>query len=249
MFGKNPIRKIERSEDNTLAVQEVFHTIQGEGPFSGLPAVFVRLAGCHLACTFCDTEFESNIKNRLWDVALFKQVHSMLKEFPNTHLVVLTGGEPLRQQIGNFVSMLFEIPGCQVQLETAGNLWDASLDKVLDDLSNAARFTVVCSPKTSQVHQEVQKWCAHYKYVVRAGDAGDDGLPMMGTQQQNEDKVQPLFRPVLALAVLYEVTIWVSPCDEYQPVKNRDNMKHAGEVCMKHGYRLSLQAHKYAHLP
>ena len=59
MFGKNPIRKPENHDGNFLKIQEIFYTIQGEGIYSGYPAVFVRLGGCNLACKFCDTEFET----------------------------------------------------------------------------------------------------------------------------------------------------------------------------------------------
>ena len=57
MFGKNPIRKPENHDGNFLKIQEIFYTIQGEGIYSGYPAVFVRLGGCNLACKFCDTDF------------------------------------------------------------------------------------------------------------------------------------------------------------------------------------------------
>ena len=59
MFGKNKILKPEIHDGNNLDVQEIFPTLQGEGPYAGWPAVFIRLGGCNLACDFCDTEFET----------------------------------------------------------------------------------------------------------------------------------------------------------------------------------------------
>ena len=59
MFGKNKILKAEIHDGLNLDVQEIFPTIQGEGPYVGYPAVFIRLGGCNLACSFCDTEFDS----------------------------------------------------------------------------------------------------------------------------------------------------------------------------------------------
>lgn len=56
MLGKNPIEKFDPSTGDHLFVHEIFATIQGEGPYVGMPAVFVRLAGCNLACHFCFTE-------------------------------------------------------------------------------------------------------------------------------------------------------------------------------------------------
>ena len=40
-----------------LRINEIFHSIQGESTWAGVPCVFVRLAGCHLRCTYCDTEY------------------------------------------------------------------------------------------------------------------------------------------------------------------------------------------------
>jgi len=59
MFGTNPLSKPIESDGLYLEVQDIFSTIQGEGPFAGKPAVFLRLAGCNLRCFFCDTDFES----------------------------------------------------------------------------------------------------------------------------------------------------------------------------------------------
>lgn len=61
MFGKNTIvgKKFFENADGKLLVTSVFMTLQGEGPFRGEPAVFVRLAMCNLACSFCDTYFNS----------------------------------------------------------------------------------------------------------------------------------------------------------------------------------------------
>lgn len=61
MFGKNDIvgKKYFKDADGKLLVTSVFFTLQGEGPYRGMPAVFVRLAMCNLACSFCDTYFNS----------------------------------------------------------------------------------------------------------------------------------------------------------------------------------------------
>lgn len=53
MFGQNTPRR--RESGGLLQVQDVFYTIQGEGPFAGRTAVFIRLTGCNLRCWFCDT--------------------------------------------------------------------------------------------------------------------------------------------------------------------------------------------------
>lgn len=249
MFGLNPIRKVDYlPEDGMLAVQEVFYTIQGEGPFTGCPAVFVRLAGCHLACTFCDTEFESGINNRM---SAHEVVTAAKKaDFNNVRpLVVLTGGEPMRQAAGDLCGQLLDSGFKHVQLETAGNLWDASLETWL----RSGAVSLVVSPKTSHVHPMVVKYNRHWKYVVREGDADpSDGLPHIPTQK-NQPTITRLFRPwdsANGRMILGDTdNIWVSPCDAHEAVQSDANLKHAVHISMRHGYRLSLQVHKIINLP
>jgi len=60
MLGKNPTRPQYLNDGQALWIQEVFYTLQGEGPFSGELAVLVRTGGCNLKCFWCDTNFESS---------------------------------------------------------------------------------------------------------------------------------------------------------------------------------------------
>jgi len=237
MFGDNEIRPNETAQDGlTLAVQDIFYTLQGEGPFSGQPAVFIRLAGCNLACTFCDTEFESGINNRMPVDAIVARV---LKLRGPAKLAVLTGGEPLRQNIVPLVDQLAH-QRMVVQIETAGTLWVPDLDfyvSVTDDV------TLVCSPKTPKVHPQIVRLCGHWKYIVRAGELDpNDGLPQFATQQATQGQLQRLYRAERG-------TVWLSPCDDYKVDRNRLNLEAARDACLKHGYRLSLQVHKLLNLP
>lgn len=243
MFGQNPIRENESQLDGTtLAVQEIFHTLQGEGPFAGMPAVFIRLAGCNLACSFCDTEFESNIDNRLSVEAIMAQI----KALPFCPLVVITGGEPLRQQLRPLVSALnrrFRF----IQIETAGTLWQSDLEPFII----ADRLIIVCSPKTPKLHPSVPLYCAHYKYIIEHGrNADGDGLPIYGTQTSNRVFAQTIARPPHQAGFDGQpVTVWVAPCDAHDADQTTKNIKEAVRIALKHNYRLSLQVHKLVGLP
>ena len=70
-----------------MRINEIFYSLQGEGRFTGVPAVFVRLAGCNLRCPFCDTDFTSVTETSAADIV------REVKRYPARH-VVLTGGEP-----------------------------------------------------------------------------------------------------------------------------------------------------------
>ena len=240
MFGKNPIRKIDMApEDGKLAVQEVFYTLQGEGPFTGHHAVFIRLAGCHLACTFCDTEFESNINNRLTAQQVVDHANlSLPGGLSVVPIVVITGGEPMRQRLGPLVNLLHAHGYKHVQIETAGNSWEAELEHWLD----LDFLTVVCSPKTAHVHKSVQLFCHHWKYVVKHDSVGSDGLPRIPTQANamlppwNVNQFKPAWTQT--------DTVWISPCDDHEIAQTNLNVNTAVRVCLEQGYRLSLQTHK-----
>ncbi|THV20570.1 7-carboxy-7-deazaguanine synthase QueE [Peteryoungia ipomoeae] len=230
MKGKNPLRRQERDDGQTLWIQEVFYTLQGEGPYSGQPSVFVRTCGCNLRCYWCDTDFESSTwRPSLED--LLQAIDAVCPAFCD--LIVITGGEPFRQNIGPLVETLLT-RGKRVQIETNGTLW---LDLPLSD-----RLTIVCSPKTSSLHPKLVPRISAYKYVVAAGDADpQDGLPINSTQKQ--DAEMRLFRHDGHVGAIY-----VMPRDDNDEVLNRRNRDFCAELALQHGYRLCLQTHKLLNL-
>src|SRR5438046_3119294 len=134
--------------NNTLVVNEIYLSIQGESTFAGLPCVFVRLTACNLRCSYCDTAYAFNEGKRLSLGEVREQVqrlaepfqlrtpHSALRTPPaSPHagayalpLVELTGGEPLLQP--NSLPLMKELcdDGFTVLLETSGALDIAPVD-------------------------------------------------------------------------------------------------------------------------
>jgi len=206
-------------------VQEVFATLQGEGPFAGEPAVFVRLAGCNLRCFWCDTEFESSS----WHPSMEELVERIEStRAPHCDLVVLTGGEPLRQDVSLLIDALLG-RGHRVQIETNGTLWV--------DLPEDERLTVVCSPKTTRLDPQLEARVDAYKYIIASGEVDpDDGLPMASTQRR--DRSQRLARPREG------VPVWVQPRDDEDAIRNQANLEAAVLAALEHGHRLGLQLHK-----
>lgn len=83
----------------TLFVSEIFDSLQGEGPSQGFPCTFLRLAGCNLTCTWCDTEYSWNWSK--YDVrkeAFTDTVQALAARLQSCRRLVVTGGEPLLQQ-------------------------------------------------------------------------------------------------------------------------------------------------------
>lgn len=241
MFGKNPIRSITH-DPLKLAVESHFYTLQGEGPYSGEPALFIRLSGCNLACYFCDTQFEKYAEQERSVEEVMKDI---LAEYTDSQrrFVVITGGEPLRQDFSGLAEALYSTGTKLIQVETAGTLWQPSLASRVQ----VGDMVLVCSPKTPRVHVMVASLCKHWKYVVTAGALSlTDGLPNRGTQNATKDKWVDLYRPVRHYDDPYTAPnqIWVSPCDAYNVEQNRLNLMAARNSALLFGHRLSLQVHK-----
>ena len=146
MFGKNEIvgQKYFNDAGDKLFITSIFYTLQGEGPYRGEPAVFVRLAKCNLACSFCDTYFDGgdwltfdqidlrigNVLGEYFDGAIPKWVEKKVG-------LVITGGEPMLQKnLGPFLEMMQD-HFAWTQIESNGTVWQ--------DLPELT--TLVCSPK------------------------------------------------------------------------------------------------------
>lgn len=230
-INQQPIEKQQLNKNGDLDIIDIWPTIQGEGPFSGMPAVFVRLAGCDLQCPGCDTDYTSNRKMMpMQDVRT--DIISKVKHPHN--LVVLTGGEPFRQNIKPLVIELLKC-GYLVQVETNGTLWiNESLFEGESEHPWLGELYIVCSPKTAKVHSKIILYAHFWKYILQHGKVDpNDGLPTSSLGESS-----PPFR------TRDRQKIFISPMDEGDPIKNKLNMEAAVESCMKFGYRLSLQTHK-----
>jgi 7-carboxy-7-deazaguanine synthase len=116
-----------------MFITEIFKSIQGEGSRSGLPCIFVRLTGCNLRCTWCDTAyaFHGGKKMSVEDVAA--QVHELrgrsAEGKPGVGLVELTGGEPLLQEEIYPLADRLLAAGYTVMIETSGERFIGRLPK------------------------------------------------------------------------------------------------------------------------
>ncbi|MBI5486294.1 MAG: 7-cyano-7-deazaguanine synthase QueC [Deltaproteobacteria bacterium] len=122
-----PVRNEERktkNEKRPLRVLEIYRTIQGETTFAGEPCVIVRLAGCPLRCSYCDTEYAREAEGL--ELSLDEVIRSVRDLGPG--IVVLTGGEPLAQECGAELARALADDGRTVLLETSGAFDTAMVD-------------------------------------------------------------------------------------------------------------------------
>lgn len=216
MFGNNPKRRPEHGTGNALKVQEIFATLQGEGPYAGWPAIFVRLGGCNLACDFCDTEFETFEELELSKIL---QKITQINKKGQYRLIVITGGEPFRQNIRPFCNKLLRL-GFLVQVETNGTLY----------LKLPRAVKIICSPKTTsgkyhKIRPDLLPHISAFKFLISAHNTNYSKVAEVGQK-------------------IYQIPVYVQPMDELDIAKNQANLALAVKMAEEHGYILSMQLHK-----
>ncbi len=219
MFGQNPKRAAIFNDGTSLEIKSIFKTIQGEGPFVGMSAVFIRLGGCNLACNFCDTEFEDfNI------LTINNIIEEVQRLTINIKLVVITGGEPFRQPIELLCRKLIDLDYL-VQIETNGTLYRDLPDKV----------HIICSPKATKngatkngyslLRDDLLSRINALKFLVAKNIPEYSNIPEVGQSK-------------------YNIPVFIQPMDQNNPLLNKENEQLAIDLALKYGYRLSIQIHK-----
>ena len=221
--------------DGSYLIHSMFLTIQGEGPFSGDAAVFVRLEGCNLQCPACDTDYTGGPRAQILSADDIVGAVGVLVGTSRASLVVLTGGEPFRQDLAELVGALM-IAGYRVQIETNGTMAPSVAFKEM--FAEKFGVAIVISPKASHVDD----WLAHhaiaYKYVL-SWDSLDpfDGLPINVLGRAGRQ----VARPPKGIP-----HIFVQPADMGDDTTATHlNHKACVSAAITHGHRLQLQIHKH----
>lgn len=217
-----------------MRVKEVFATVQGEGEFAGIPAIFVRFSGCNLwsglevhrerdaerncvSCPkFCDTDFVGG--DRMSEEDLVKRIlaETMGRPFP---LVVFTGGEPLLQLTESFLENLWinKPPAMLMMVETNG---------------------------TVELKEEVEQYL---DWVCVSPKVPADRLKI--TRGDEIKVVYPSYNPLEYGHLEFE-RFSVQPEAPTQGVPNSQTLKDIFHFCLEHPmWNVSLQQHKYMKIP
>jgi 7-carboxy-7-deazaguanine synthase len=246
LVNVQPIEKIVQGSGSHLSVHSIFHTIQGEGPLTGHPAIFIRLAGCNLQCPQCDTVYTGyKVEN--------KSVEQICADVRALHqgprLVVITGGEPFRQNITPLCYALLD-EDYMVQIETNGTLPPPmGFPAVRGYYEEGSGAWIVVSPKAGKVNPRTAELAVAWKYVLNHDSIDpDDGLPILALGHSAAPRIA---RPPHGFP---REAIYVQPADfpaEIQfdrQLENEKNVQAVVRTCMKHGYTVQLQIHKILNL-
>ncbi|HEX9655489.1 MAG TPA: 7-carboxy-7-deazaguanine synthase QueE [Bacteroidota bacterium] len=187
----------------SLVINEIFHSIQGESSYMGLPCVFVRLTYCNLRCSYCDTEYAFHEGTSMSIESIIEKV----KEY-KCRLVEITGGEPLAQDnVHDLMSRLCDLD-FEVLLETGGSLDISRVD------GRVERIMDIKTPSSGMEKKNLWENILHLKvtdeikFVV--GDRNDFEWAVQTIRQhQLEDRCPVLFSPVFGELSPRELSGWI----------------------------------------
>jgi len=191
------------SRETTVRVTEIFYSIQGESTYAGQPCVFVRLTGCPLRCTWCDTEYSFYGGTLLSIDALLAQVAQY-----GCRLVEVTGGEPLAQP--EAVSLIARLcdEGYTVLLETSGAIDIEPVDRRVRVI-----LDVKCpgSGMTDRMHwPNLDRLTAKDEAKFVLADRADyDWARELVARYRLADRCIVLFSPVFGSLDLRELAEWI----------------------------------------
>ena len=235
MKNQQPPEPFRKHDDGSvLDLHSMFLTLQGEGPYTGHPALFIRLAGCSLQCPGCDTEYTQG-RQSITASDLSNKAFDMLSAKPRaTKLVVITGGEPTRQ---NLSRLCFDLSyaGYHIQIESNG--MHSLPDRLIQMIRNGD-VTLCVSPKTARINEDAWVNASYFKYVIDDRHVDPfDGLPTISLGHTASPRV---VRPPST----FEGSIFVTPMDTGDDNQNLANMHACVKSALKFGYVCNSQAHK-----
>ena len=217
-----------------MQIIEIYKSLQGESSYAGLPCVFVRLAGCNLRCTWCDSEYTFKGGQRM---TLDEVEQDVLRLAPDGGLVEITGGEPMiAPQIVELTERMRAL-GHHITIETAGTVYHP----VLCDLMSISPKLANSTPH----ERDGGRWAAQHdrlriqpgtlselmagyeyqlKFVIEKPDDLEEVLELVGDLKADRGRVI-LMPEGTDREQLRERSLWLA------------------EVCKDQGFRLSPRLH------
>ena len=186
----------------TLRVNEIFYSIQGESSRVGIPTVFIRLTGCPMRCTYCDTSYAFHNGQQ-------KNIDEIIREIKqfDTDYITITGGEPLAQKnCMDLMNQLCEL-GYHVSLETGGGL---------DIKEVNSKVKIILDVKTPKSNEDKNNFWPNLtniktndeiKFVIQDYDDFSWSVDIIRKYQLNQSQI--LFAPVYKVLDNEKLAEWI----------------------------------------
>ena len=187
-----------------LRINEIFYSVQGESSWAGKPCLFVRLTGCPLRCTYCDTEYAFYEGNWMTD----EEILATLRGYP-CQLVEVTGGEPLSQPGAiKLLQRLLE-EGFEVLLETSGAV------SIADVPAGVHRIVDLKTPDSGEMQRNLWENLNHLggrdevKFVIASRRDYEWACEIMKQHALSAKVREVLFSPVAGSEVSQPLAQWL----------------------------------------
>lgn len=207
----------------SLKISEIFFSLQGEGPLIGVPTYFVRLFGCNLSCSWCDTPYAKG-RGKYEEKEIHEIISHWKKNYPHIPYVTITGGEPLLQKGTQELIESFLSEGAIIVLETNGSL---SIEKVPDEV------IVVMDLKTPSSGMSEFNNLENLKFLKK-----DDALKFV---IKDERDFYFSLEMIEKYDLLLKTNCFFSPCEPF--MKPESLAKMILEI--KKPIRFQIQLHKF----
>lgn len=185
-----------------MRITEIFFSIQGESSHAGRPCVFVRLTGCNLRCTWCDSEYTFTGGARM----SLEEVVARVKSY-GCNLVEITGGEPLAQQEAFDLIRRLADDGFEVLIETSGSIDIAPVDR------RAKIILDVKCPGSGEVEKNrwdnLDKLRPHDEVKFVIADRGDYEFARRTIEEKRLDRWTVLLSPVWGTMEMRALAEWM----------------------------------------
>ena len=228
-----------------LAISEVFYSIQGEGPTTGHPAVFVRLGGCNLMCGGMGTQFDKELHNKatwrcdtieVWMNAMSKPFEEILpvdcqEALKNGANLIITGGEPLMQQenVLQFIYYIKELyPNVYIEIETNGTVVP----------NEALLFRVNqwnCSPKLTNSGNDIS--IIYKPSVLNILNNHNTAFKFVVTTREDWREIKEYY-----LGLVNKDKVWLMPSGENQELLNQSK-EVVAEICKENYLKFTNRLH------
>lgn len=199
---------------------EIFYSIQGEGPNLGKPAIFLRFGACNLRCTWCDSKFTWDPKVQDNFQTTVEAIIKQIKRYPCKYLVI-TGGEPMLQQKA-IAEIMKALPGYTAEIETNGSV-ESKIDHYLTQIN--------CSPKL--------KNSGNKPYFLKIKSTNKKAIfKFVITKPENLKEIKAYIKK-------YQIPsskVWLMP----EGVTKRaieEKSKWLIEICKREGYHFTIRLH------
>ena len=181
--------RITNNEVQTMRISEIFYSLQGEGFLTGIPSVFVRMAGCPLRCKWCDTEYT-------WDKTSganysIDEIVQTAQQWPSK-FVVITGGEPMINPDLPLLLRKLKASDKHITIETAGIAFIPDLACDLMSISPKLSNSTPAEPELAAIHENsrldttiLRKLIDNYKYQLKFVVDSQDDLPQIRQTIEN----------------------------------------------------------------